>query len=316
VSPLPPGEVVRTPEGIELHFRSATASERLLAFAADALVVALVMAGVGFALLYTVGIGGALIWFFLIRHGYFVWSEIRGNGTTLGKRQQHLRVVRADGGPLTAEVLLARNLTREVELFLPLQLVAAPEVLAGDHGAAVRIVAFVWVLGLMFFPLANRRRLRIGDLLAGTRVVYAPPAKLATDLAAGSARATPAARAAAPTATTTDDPAAAEFVFAAAQLQIYGEKELTVLEDVLRKARLPGGAETINAVAQSIRKRIGWTAPVPASAAKHFLRAFYAAQRRQLEQQLLLGRRKERKSAAGRRDRTEPSDGDARPGGW
>lgn len=313
MSPLPPDEVVRTPEGIELRFRAATASERLLAFAADALVVVLAMLVLGFACLHTVGVGGLLIWCFLLRHGYFVWSEIRGNGTTLGKRLQRLRVVRADGGPLTAEVLLARNLTREIELFLPLQLLAAPELLAGDHGAVVRTVAFVWVLGLLFFPLANRRRLRIGDLLAGTRVVYAPPARLATDLAAGSVRPAAADGAAAPTAT--DDPAAAEFVFAAAQLQIYGEKELTVLEDVLRKARLPGGAETIHAVAQSIRKRIGWTATVPDAAAKRFLQAFYAAQRRQLEQQLLLGRRKARKSGAGRRDKAGPTGGDARPGG-
>jgi uncharacterized RDD family membrane protein YckC len=168
---LPPDEVVRTPEGLDLRFRVATASERLLAFGTDAVILGLLMLGVAFVCLYTVGLAGMVLWCFLLRHGYFVLSEIRGNGRTIGKRLQRLRVVRADGGPLTAEVLLARNLTREIELFLPLQLLAEPEILVGDHGFAVRVVAFVWVLALLFFPLTNRQRLRIGDLLAGTVVV-------------------------------------------------------------------------------------------------------------------------------------------------
>ena len=67
-----------------------------------------------------------MLWFFLLRHGYFVFQETRGNGTTFGKRRFHLRVIRADGGPLTTEILLARNLTREVELFLPSILILSP----------------------------------------------------------------------------------------------------------------------------------------------------------------------------------------------
>ena len=293
---LPPDEVVRTPEGLDLRFRVATASERLLAFGTDAVILGLLMLSVAIVFLYTVGLAGMVLWCFLLRHGYFVSSEIRGNGRTIGKRLQRLRVVRADGGPLTAEVLLARNLTREIELFLPLQLLAEPEILVGDHGFAVRVVAFVWVLALLFFPLTNRQRLRIGDQLAGTRVVYAPPAKLATDLAAIRR---PASARAAPTQAAVGQ-AADEFAFATTHLQVYGERELAVLEDVLRKSRLPGGADTVAAVAASIQNRIGWTAPVPATAAHRFLQAFYAAQRRQLEQQLLLGRRKTRKSATPR----------------
>jgi len=271
-APLP--QIVRSPEGIDLRFGTATASERVVAFAFDLAFVLVLLLLAGFLAALVFGAGGVLLASFVLRHGYFVWCETHGNGSTPGKRRLHLRVIRADGGPLTTEILLARNLTREIELFLPLMLLLQPDLLFAEHVGIVRLVASLWILLLLFFPLFNAQRLRIGDLLAGTRVVVSPPARLAKDLA----------------------DAAVEFHFTVQQLSIYGEHELTVLEDLLRKTRTAGAAEALEAVTKSICRRIAW--PDEASIGTRrpeFLRAFYTAQRQHLEQQLLLGRRRERK---------------------
>ncbi len=277
-------ESVLVPEGIELHFATASASERIVAVGIDLFVMALVMLFVGILMGLVFGIGGALLLFFLLRQGYFAWFETRWNGSTPGKRRFNLRVIRADGGPLTTEILLARNLTREVEMFLPLTLLVAPDLLFADHIGIVRVVASVWVLLLLFFPFTNPHRLRIGDLLAGTRVVVSPAVPLLRDMA--DSRDAVAA------------PKAARFVFTQAQLAIYGEHELQVLEDVLRKSRLPGGEETVAAVAKKIAGRIGWAGgELPVRDRAEFLRDFYAAQRQHLEHRLLLGRRRANKRA-------------------
>lgn len=288
--PLAP-QLVTTPEGLVLHFRTATAGERIAAFALDSLWLTLLLV-VGILVMALIGPYAMplfALWFFLLRFCWFAWAEIRGGGRTPGKRRFHLRVIRSDGGPLTAEVLIARNLTREIETFLPVLLVIDPDLLFAGHEGLVRVVAFVWVLALLFFPLTNSQRLRVGDLLAGTRVVVSPPAALARDLAATGKQASG----------TEDEPAAApEFSFLPEQLRIYGEHELSVLEDVLRKAPADGKDPTLAAVAKSICRRIGIADPAAALAKPlPFLRAFYAAQRGHLEQGLLLGKRRRDKHA-------------------
>lgn len=275
-------ETVTTPEGFELRFGRAAASERMVALAVDLLIILVVAVVLGLVMAFTLGEGALLLLLFLLRQGYFTWFETRWNGRTPGKRIYHLRVVRADGGPLTVETLLARNLTREVELFLPLTLLAVPDALFADHVGVVRLVASLWILLLLFFPLTNAHRLRIGDLLAGTRVVVSPRAQLLRDLA--DARPAAGVR-----------EAEVAYRFTSAQLSIYGEQELSVLEDVLRKAKR-GGDEVVTEVTRTICRRIDWTGEVPARDERtRFLRAFYAAQRQHLEQQLLLGRRRLRK---------------------
>jgi hypothetical protein len=88
--------------------------------------------------------------------------------------------------------------------------------------------------------------------------------------------------------------------FTPAQLSIYGEHELGVLEDVLRKARSKGGHEALEAVAKSICKRINLDVAAVGRDYAAFLQAFYAAQRQHLEQQLRLGRRRLRKAERGK----------------
>jgi uncharacterized RDD family membrane protein YckC len=302
-----PLQIVRSPEGIDLHFGTATASERLVALVYDLTIIAAVFVVCGFLFVFTLGPAAAILLFFVLRHGYFLWFETRGNGATPGKRRFRLRVVRADGGPLTTEILLARNLTREVELFVPLVLLLAPDALFADHEGIVRVVASTWVLLLLFFPLTNAQRLRIGDLLAGTRVVVAPTVLLERDLAHQRPSRSPAQASAAPEAAAAA--ATPAFVFTREQLGIYGERELTVLEDVLRKARLAGGKETVAAVAGSIARRIGWPDAAGLRGREdHFLAAFYTAQRQHLEQGLLLGKRRHSKVDRGKSVKPPPPD--------
>jgi uncharacterized RDD family membrane protein YckC len=280
----PPTLLLRSPDGIELRLATAAASDRLVALVIDLTLMLLLVLVTGVASKAMFGAGGFLLVFFLVRHGYFLWFETRGNGATPGKRRLHLRVVRTDGGPLTTDILLARNLTREIELFLPLILLANPDLLFAEHSGVIRLVASLWVLLLLFFPLTNPRRLRIGDLLAGTAVVFTPPASLAIDLAV--------------TARQRAAEAEPEFRFVPAQLAIYGEHELTVLEDVLRKAERGGRDPAVLAVAKSIAAKIDWSGtPFADGAAERFLRAFYTAQRDHLEQRRLLGRRRASKQS-------------------
>jgi len=288
VSELPATEI-RTPEGLELSFRTAAASERATALVIDLLVILALLIVVFLVAMLLGLVGGGwlffLLAFFLLRQGYFFWCETRGRGTTFGKRRLHLKVVRADGGPLSLETLLARNLTREIEFFVPLIVLLYPDALFAGHTGWTRLLATLWVLLPMFFPLFHPHRLRIGDLLAGTRVVVAPPVEMLRDLADRSGKA--------------KAEAAPVYTFTPPQLEIYGERELKVLEELLRKARSEGGREGLVAATRSIARKIGYgDARQLRGKERDFLQAFYRAQREHLEQRLLLGKRRLHKRGA------------------
>ncbi len=289
---LLPGELqgpvheVTTPEGVPLRFAIASAADRLGAFAVDVVFIALATGViVGAALLLLLVTGGdtsmplavLFLGLFLVRNFYFVWFEVRWHGTTPGKRRLDLRVIDAQGGPVRTEAVFTRNFLREIELFLPAMLVAAPEqVWPGAPGPA-RLAAIVWALLLALLPLMNRERRRVGDVVAGTIVVIAPKRALLPDLARTQRRG----RAAEPV-----------YTFTPEQLGRYGVFELQVLEEILRTDTGPNAA-TIEAVSRKIRKKIGWPRDQAPDDHRLFLREFYAAQRAHLEKGLLLGRRKE-----------------------
>jgi uncharacterized RDD family membrane protein YckC len=85
--------------------------------------------------------------FFLLAFAYFVTTELVW-GQTLGKRLLGLRVVRDDGSRADAGPIVIRNLVRLVD-WLP----------------------FLYVVGAITVFATGERRLRLGDLAAGTRVV-------------------------------------------------------------------------------------------------------------------------------------------------
>jgi uncharacterized RDD family membrane protein YckC len=277
---------VSAPEGIRLKLQRAGASERAAAFVIDLLL----LLGVGFVLLlgllFVRADGGwtlavLLLAWFALRHFYFIGFEALRRGTTPGKRRLRLRVISADGGPLTIDAIVARNFMREVELFLPLLFLLGSEQLWPGHQGWAKLLAGLALLIALLFPLWNRDRLRLGDLVAGTRVIVEPRALLLRDLAIPAAVA---------------GRIGAGLQFTREQLDVYGEYELQVLEEALRRTRDPGGMFALGEIATRIQRKIGWHPaehgnPEP----QRFLAEFYAAQRRHLEQRMLLGRRRERK---------------------
>ena len=269
-----------TPEGVDLRLRIGEASERAAAFLLDAAIIMGGMVALSLvAVLAFVGAGGgkgpgewiAVIWllgFFAARNLYFVTFELGPRAATPGKRALGLRVAARRGGRLTADAIFARNAMREIEVYLPLTFLLAR---GRDVDAWIILMGVVWCGIFALFPLFNRDRLRIGDLVAGTWVVKSAERRLLPDLAERG----------------TGDQ---RFAFTQAQVDAYGVKELHVLEDVLRRNHLP----TVSAVAERIRGKIGWTRGGD-EADWAFLDAYYAALRRRLETRMLLGRRRKDK---------------------
>lgn len=279
-------EVV-TPEGVPLRFTLADAGERAGAFLIDLVILVAASMGLLVATLILVGAAGgiglavALVAFFVLRTFYFTFFESRWKGATPGKQALRLRVVDAHGGPLTAEAVFARNLMRELEFFVPLVALLAPASLGDSLPGWARLVSLGWLLVFALLPLFNRDRLRPGDLVGGTLVVRAPQALLLEDLSA----ARRAAAGAAP---------APQYAFTREQLDIYGIYELQVLEELLR-SQGPVRWQSLRAVSEKVQAKLRWKPPVPDHEAERFLHDFYVAQRRRLEQKMMLGHRQERK---------------------
>ena len=273
-----------TPEGVALGVMLADRGTRAAAFVVDMLLIAagvagLVLAGLLlFAAIKAWGAAVAMLGFFLLRNFYFSFFELRGRGVTPGKRLLGLRVIDRAGGPLRPDAVVARNLMREIEVFVPLSFLATPQ-LTGD-AAIAQALLILWAAIFVLMPFFNRDRLRLGDLVGGTMVIAVPRAALASDIAgappSGAAK------------------AAARYGFSDAQLEIYGIYELQTLEGVLRRTD-PQSATTRQEIARRIQARIGWEGEAPASDADRFLEGFYIAQRARLERKLLFGVRRKDK---------------------
>jgi uncharacterized RDD family membrane protein YckC len=271
-----------TPEGVDLRLRIGEASERAAAFLLDAaIIVGGMIVLTLLAVLASAGIGPAgseaqgewilVIWlvcFFCARNLYFIAFELGPRAATPGKRALGLRVAARRGGRLTADAIFARNAMREIEVYLPLTFLVSE---GRGVDAWIILMGVIWCGVFVLFPLFNRDRLRIGDLVAGTWVVKTAKRRLLPDLVERSF-------------------GDGRFAFTQAQVDAYGVKELHVLEDVLRRNHLP----TVAAVAERIRTKIGWTRGEE-EADWAFLDAYYAALRRRLETRMLLGRRRKDK---------------------
>ena len=285
-----------TPEGVDLRLRIGGGGERAAAFLLDAvfMITALVLFTVAaissFGAMNAVQAGGskdsldsvlAVIWllgFFALRNGYFIVFELSARAATPGKRILGLRVAARDGGRLTAEAVFARNAMREIEFFLPLQILIVAQIgLVNPVGGWLVLLGLLWTGGFALFPLFNRDRLRVGDFVAGTWVVKSPRERLSIDLLDA-----------------LEAPAGGRFTFTPEQAGAYGIKELHVLEDVLRRK----DKKTLGAVADRIRAKIDWR-PREGETDTAFLAAYYAALRARLETQLLFGRRRKDKFDVG-----------------
>jgi len=154
---------VELAEGMGIRLRMAGPMLRIVAYLMDLLIrgVAVVAIGIGltiagFAIGPQVTSGlGLLVWF-LLDWFYPVLFEAGKRGATPGKRMMGLRVVQATGSPITWGQAIIRNFLRAVDA-MPLP----------TYGFAI------------VSCLATKRFQRLGDLAAGTVVVYdrlpAPP---------------------------------------------------------------------------------------------------------------------------------------------
>src|SRR5689334_17747388 len=121
-----------TPEGVPLVVELADRGSRAAAFILDLVFIILVMVAGGIALAFTASVLDiwalviALLGFFLLRIFYFPVTELAWRGATPGKRILGLRVIDRQGGPLKPEAIVVRNLMREVEVFMPLTMLAVP----------------------------------------------------------------------------------------------------------------------------------------------------------------------------------------------
>jgi len=289
---------ITTPEGVILPVLLADRGDRLTAVLIDVVMIVLCLiavAIVGGGIIF--GVLGAsrgsgtvyalmLLSWFLIRIFYFSYFELRGQGSTPGKRKIGLRVIDRSGGPLQPGSVFVRNIVREIELFMPLTLIFLSDIDNSIQSPEV-LMALAWMTAFAAVPFINKDVMRVGDFLGGTWVVKSPKATLLSDVSATAVKSKPIIKnkyikpgqnAEAPTAT---------YQFSRDQLEIYGNFELQTLEQVLRQTGLEQ-IQTMGAVGQKVRKKIGW--PSTTVVNNHvFLKDFYAALRAHLETRMQFG---------------------------
>jgi len=151
---------IETPEGIALSLRPAGLVSRGLAYLIDFAIRAVLMLGAAIVAAFTGGMGAAflLIAYFALEWGYPVVFELARGGGTPGKRMLGLRVVMDSGLPVTPAASLLRNVLRTAD-FLP--------ALYGFGIAAL---------------LLRADFKRLGDMAAGTLVVYSDTVSLHGEL--------------------------------------------------------------------------------------------------------------------------------------
>lgn len=302
----PRDRMLITPEGIALPVTVASRGARAGALILDLGFIFLMMVGSTLALAAVAGgvgqvvrdaganspVGHAIqflmiVWIvimFLFRNAYFLFFELGPRGATPGKRLTGIRIAARDGGRLTAEMVIARNLLRDVELFLPIVFLIA----AGAESGAAWLAATAWFLIFMLFPMFNRDGLRAGDLIAGSWVLERPRHRLqAAMTTTGSAQAGSVTRG-------DEDalrPSGPRYRFEEAELAVYGEFELQALERVLRENRQASLETVYHTIAAKIGRNDGW------GDEKAFLREYYTQLRARLESGMRMGRRKADKFA-------------------
>jgi uncharacterized RDD family membrane protein YckC len=281
-----------TAEGVSLPLTIASRGARAGALILDLVLVGVLMIATTIALISIAGGTAALVrsvedgsgaaqmlellvvlWIilmFLFRNAYFLFFELGPRGATPGKRLSGIRIAARDGGRLTADMVIARNLLRDIELFLPLVFLAS----AGAESGAAWLATTAWILVFPLLPLFNRDRLRAGDMIAGTWVVEAQRQKLHAPVTTAAAPEAP----------------GASYHFTPEELAVYGEYELQTLERVLRLGR----RDAIVPVHETIARKIGreGTAGDGTGDERAFLEAYYTQLRARLESGMRLGRRK------------------------
>lgn len=141
---------VETPEGIEFTASVVGPLPRTLAYCIDFSWRLLIYLTLAIAMMFAgdVGLGFFLVTAFLLEWFYPVFFEVFKNGQTPGKKSMGIQVVNDDLTPISWANSVIRNLLRAVDYF-----------------------PIFYLFGLVTMIL-NRKFQRLGDLAAGTLVVY------------------------------------------------------------------------------------------------------------------------------------------------
>lgn len=270
-----PGEAiqeVRSAEQVALHFPIAGPGTRVLAYAADAVVLAIIQIAVIVVLLLTTPLARALsdllqpfidevrggrhadqailtlgmltialliVGQLIVEWAYFMISERLTGGRSIGKRLVGLRVMGEDGLPLTTRASLVRNLLR-----------------------AVDVLPSSYVVGLVAIVVSPKGQ-RLGDLAAGTIVVR---------LDAGTPLELP----------IESDGGADSFRFSREQIAALGSLERRLLRQTLRRVGTMDRELSTAALERTVEvlcARIGYE-PVAPAQRSDFLRALLRAMER------------------------------------
>ncbi|WP_419901896.1 RDD family protein [Kiloniella sp.] len=306
---------VITPEGVPVRLELASRGDRFAALLLDLMIVyglpVVLIIGFFFSTMWTplVGNEGSIqilfalsnVVLFLWYNFYFTFFEIKWQGRTPGKKALGIKVVDRHGGQLKSDAVFARNLMRELEMFLPISILFSP-FSSGSEGL-INLLTIIWVGLFVCIPFFNKDRLRTGDMIAGTWVVKIPKTILMDDIAQENS-----AQISGKSYIDGNEQAEKErYVFSDEQVDAYGIYELQTLEELLRKPAV--APKTIKEVADRIKSKISWVEPVDNSSSSfywknhqgkihkdtEFLKAYYAALRRRLEAKMLFGKRRENK---------------------
>jgi len=262
--------VLLSPEQVSLHLPVAGPTSRILAYAIDLVVIALVEIGLLFVVLLAtplaqtfasslselagdlqsdgpaqaqallVFIAGLILVQLVIEWGYFTFFELAMGGRSPGKRVMGLRVMRDGGLPLTLRESLVRNLLRAVDM-LPAN----------------------YLIGLVSIVMSKEGK-RLGDIAAGTVVVRLdriPRPKALPDIEA-------------------DERGA--FRFDRAQIARLGAVEGQLVRQTLRRideVEAPAADELLTRAVEALRERLGYV-PIAAEERRAFLLALLREMRR------------------------------------
>lgn len=279
-------KIIISPEGVPLDIQIASRGERLTALVLDLVfmygTIILIYILLFLVIIADVNIylGSTVITFaaFVVRNLYFIHFELAWQGCTPGKKICGIRVINRHGGELTPSAIVARNITREVEIFLPLSMMLFANIIISS---VEYLLIFGWVIGIMCIPLFTRECLRAGDLIGGTMVIAMPKRALLDDL----------------TTVKLFQDTTQGYTFTYEQLAIYGNFELQVLEEFLRRPPLPENERLLQEICNKICAKIGWMELVPPQEVRRFLNDFYAAERANLEHGQLFGKVKADKNS-------------------
>ncbi len=151
---------IETPESIELSAQLAGPIPRICAYFIDLLIktgILTVLATI-LEIAGEAGMGIFLIFSFFLEWFYPVFFELYGQGQTPGKKALNIAAVHSDLTPLTWQSSIIRNLLRSAD-FLPM----------------------FYIGGIISITLSSKFQ-RLGDMAAGTIVVYRDTETKALDL--------------------------------------------------------------------------------------------------------------------------------------